>query len=315
MSNAATYSAATYSAAGFSAKAPKPLPKPLVKLSANGRAGKTQLRQSRVPRWRRDGCGVIGVAAVAAVTVWIGLEVDAQPLPEDPAELGEVATTRLPSGLPLPVERFYTELYGEQIPVVDTAVIIGRGEMRISGLTFPARWRFSHLTGQAYSHYIELTVFGRRLMTVNESYVDGRARLDLPVGISEGPNIDQGANLALWAEAVWMPSLWVQHPAVRREAIDENSARLIVPFEGGEEAFSVWFDPETGLLNRLESMRFKGEQDSRRTLWINEVLAWGEVDGHPVPLETAITWGDEDPPWAILCTEGVKYNSDLRIVP
>lgn len=220
----------------------------------------------RRSRCRRAGYVVVGAGVVATIA-WVGLQVDPQPLP---------------AGLPASVEHFYTELYGAQIPVVDTAVITGRGEMRISGITFRARWRFSHITGQDYRHYIELTAFGSRLMAVNEWFLNGDARLELPFGVSEGPNID------------------------------ETSARLMVPFEGQEEAFVVQFDPDTGLLERMESMRFKGNTDRQRTLWINEVLDWGEVDGHPVPLRTEITWGDEDSPWAHLHTESVIYNADLR---
>lgn len=265
----------------------------------------------RRSRWRRAGYVVVGAGVVATIA-WVGLQVDPQPLPAASVKPRETTTAALPAGLPASVERFYTELYGAQIPVVDTAVITGRGEMRISGITFRARWRFSHITGQDYRHYIELTAFGSRLMAVNEWFLNGDARLELPFGVSEGPNIDQGANLALWAEAVWMPSVWVTDFAVRWEPIDETSARLMVPFEGQEEAFVVQFNPDTGLLERMDSMRFKGNTDRQRTLWINEVLDWGEVDGHPVPLRTEITWGDEDSPWAHLHTESVIYNADLR---
>lgn len=253
----------------------------------------------------------VGAGAVAAIA-WIGLHVAPRPLPEAPVEPGATATTALPTELPPPVRRFYTELYGDRVPVVDTAVISGRGDLRISGITFPARWRFSHVTGEDYRHYIELTAFGRRLTAVNEWFLDGHARLELPFGVSQGPNVDQGANLALWAEAVWTPSVWVTDPAVRWEPIDDTSAHLVVPFEDAEETLTVRFDPDTGLLAAMESMRFKGETDDQRTPWTNQVLEWGDVDGHPAPTLTAITWGDEDSPWARLRTEAMTFNADLR---
>lgn len=71
------------------------------------------------------------------------------------------------------------------------------------------------------------------------------------------------------------------------------------------------FDPVTGLLERMESLRCKGEQATEKTRWINEAREWGEVDGHPVPLVTAVGWGDEASPWAVLRTEGVLYNAEL----
>jgi hypothetical protein len=81
----------------------------------------------------------------------------------------------------------------------------------------PSRYRFSHRTGADYRHYIETTLLGAPLLSVDESFVDGKARLELPFRVSQGPQVDQGANLALWAELVWAPAVWATHPAVRWE--------------------------------------------------------------------------------------------------
>ena len=262
-------------------------------------------RLTRVVAW------VLGSLAAVAGAGWLGLRIEPKPLSPVAAAPGEVVTQPLPDGLPAPVERFYRALYGDRVPVIDTAVISGRGTMRIAGLTFPARFRFSHIAGQDYRHYIELTVFGRRVTAVNEWFLDGAARLELPVGVSQGPNVDQGANLALWAEAVWMPSLWVTDPQVSWEPIDDTSARLLVPFGDRTETLTVTFDPDTGLLRHMESLRFKGEEDVDKSLWLNDVVEWAELGGYTVPLRTTVTWADEGRPWAELRTEDVVYNADL----
>jgi hypothetical protein len=254
---------------------------------------------------------ILGSLAGLALLGWLGLQVPPRSFDELAASATAPATTPLPDGLPAPVDRFYREVYGDEVPVIDTAVISGRGTMRVAGVTLPVRWRFLHDTGEAYRHRIEATWFGFRIMTIDELYLDGTARLDLPVGIVEGPNTDQGANLALWAEAVWMPAIWITDPAVRWEAIDEVTALLVVPAGDGQETFVARFDPETGLLDLLESMRFKGEEDEARTLWINEVGDWTRLDGQLQPVETAITWFGEAGPWARLTTEQVVYDAAL----
>jgi len=254
---------------------------------------------------------IAGGLATVLATGWVGLQVEPAPLPDTAITAGEVTTVPLPNDLPAPVERFYRALYGDRVPVVDSAVITGRGTMRIAGVTFPARFRFSHVTGQSYRHYIELTVFGARLAAVNEWFVDGHARLELPFAVSQGSNVDQGANLALWAECVWMPATWVTDPQAGWEPVDGTSARLTVPFGDGRETFIVDFDPDTGLLASMESSRFKGENDQTKTGWLNEALEWGHIDGHPVPLSAAVTWADEGSPWANFRTEQVVYNGDL----
>lgn len=266
------------------------------------------------PRWgrgRRILAWFVGGSVVVAGTVWLGLRFEPDPLAPPDLEAGTVDTVPVPDGLPAPVARFYEMLYGDRIPVVDSAVVSGRGRMRIAGVTFPARFRFSHVTGQDYRHYIELTLFGRPLMRVDEHFLDGRGRLDLPFGVSEGPKVDQGANLALWAEAVWMPSVWVTDPRASWQPIDASSARLTVPFGDEVETFTATFDPTTGLLDRMESMRFKGADDEDKVLWINAADEWGGLDGHPVPMRATVTWADEGSPWADLRTEQVIYNPDL----
>jgi hypothetical protein len=149
-------------------------------------------------------------------------------------------------------------------------------------------------------------------MKVNEHFLDGKGRLELPFGVSEGSNVDQGANLALWAEAIWMPSVWITDPQARWEPIDEHTAQLVIPFGDTEERFLVRFDPETGLLRLMESMRYKGTDSPNKILWLNEVVEWNRLNGNLLPLVASLTWLDEGDPWATFTTEEVVYNADVR---
>ena len=89
---------------------------------------------------------------------------------------------------------------------IESAVITGRGRLRFMGITFPARLRFIHDAGQGYRHYIEATIFGLPILKVNERYLDGQARMELPVGVVENePKINMAANLGLWGESIWLP--------------------------------------------------------------------------------------------------------------
>jgi hypothetical protein len=250
-------------------------------------------------------------ATIVLLLGWSGFRVPARPLADASREPIEPRTIALPDGLPAPVERFYRQVYGDQIPLIDSAIISGRGSMRVNGLTLPVRWRFIHATGRGYRHHIEVTWFGARVLTVHETFLDGSARLELPFGVAEGPEVDQGANLALWAEAIWMPAVWITEPQVRWEPVDHHTALLYVPGPDGDEVFVARFAPDTGLITLFESMRFKGEGADERTLWLNEVLRWGELDGQLLPIETAVTWQDDGAPWALLTTENVRYNADI----
>jgi hypothetical protein len=261
---------------------------------------------------------ILSVLIALMIIVWLGLQINPKPFPSYTAPTNPLQTIPIPNNLPAPVERYYRQLYGDSIPVFDSAVISGTGRMNIAGIWLPARFRFTFTPGQEYRHYFENTLFGIPFFKVDEHFLGGTARLELPFGISEGAKIDQGANLALWAEAIWMPSIWVTDPRARWEAIDENSATLVVPFKGGpgqptaeEERITAFFDPQTGLLKSMQSMRYQGNESENKTLWINEALEWQIQNEYWQPTQTAVTWADKGTPWARFTTLEVVYNSDV----
>ncbi|HLM54574.1 MAG TPA: DUF6544 family protein [Pyrinomonadaceae bacterium] len=257
---------------------------------------------------------LIAASAVGAVGLLAraGLRVRPSPFPPFGGRAPEPDRVPLPPGLPEPVARFYRRVYGESVPSIRSAVITGRARMRLGGLSFPGRFRFTHDAGRGYRHYIEATFFGLPLMKVNETYLGGSARLELPFGVTEGgPKVDQGANLALWAEsAFWLPALLVTDARVRWEPVDETAARLVVPSGKGEESFVAGFDAETGLLSSLEGRRYKGPS-GENIPWRCEAPEWATAGVNALPEVCAITWADEGEPWALFRTEEIVYNVDV----
>jgi hypothetical protein len=119
-------------------------------------------------------------------------------------------------------------------------------------------------------------------------------------------NTNQGANLAVWAEAGWFPAVWVTDPRTRWQAVDEHTAILFVPYDGSEESFVVRFNPETGLVDLMEAMRFKGNEDTHKVLWItNETQTAGQ------PNVSYVTWLDDGKPWAAFTVEKLQLNLDV----
>ena len=248
---------------------------------------------------------VLIVLAALALLLWLGLQIQPAPFTTLELPVAEIKTIPLPQGLPAPVERYYRAVYGEQIPVIDTVVIAGRGRIRPFGIWLPARFVMVHNAGRDYRHYFEATFFGMPFLRVNEGYIDGESFFESPMGTYyNDPNTNQGANLALWAEGGWFPGLWLTDPRAQWEAVDDNTALLRVPFEDQTETFVVRFDPETGLLDTTESMRFKAKDVPDKTLWITS----SSPDGRT----SYATWLDDGKPWAELRLETITFNADVR---
>jgi hypothetical protein len=256
---------------------------------------------------------VAGGLTALIFLIWLGLQFKPAPFSPYPEKTPALNTVPLPAGLPGPVERYYRIIYGDRIPIIDTAVIKGRAVISPFGVKFPARFIFVHNAGRDYRHYIETTIYGLPFMRVNESYVDGNSHFELPIGTFDNdPGITQGAVLGLWAEANWFPSIWITDSRVRWASVDDHTALLYVPFGGTQENFVVRFDPASGLLDTMEAMRYRdpGAQ-ARKILWITKNVNDQFLEGTKISAVGSATWFDQGKPWAVFTMEEVKYNVDV----
>jgi hypothetical protein len=255
---------------------------------------------------------VLGLGALMGLA-WIGLRVQPRPFPAYQAPSHPADRAPLPTGLPAPVERYFRATLGEHVPVITSAVMSGRGLMRLGGLPLHCRLRFVLAAGQGYRHDIEVTWLGLPLVKVNERYLDGRAVMELPWGrVEHEPKVDQSANLNLWGESFWLPSSLLLDQRLRWEPIDEQSARLVVPLGLGDDSLVARFDPRTGLLTRTEALRYRAAGDHEKRPFQSDVRGWATFDGQRVPSAYALTWLDQRAPWLELEIEATVYNVDVE---
>lgn len=254
---------------------------------------------------------ILLILALMIFIGWLGLQFKPAPFPPYDAQQFETKTVPMPDNLPLPVERFYRAVYGGNIPVIESAVFQGRATIRpFMNIPLPARFIFVHNAGKDYRHYIEATWFGLPIMKVNEGYVEGASFFEAPVGsIHDDPATNQAANLAVWAEAGWFPSIWLTDPRVRWQEVDEKTALLFVPFEEGMENFVVRFNPETGMIDNMEAMRYRDSGDqAEKILWITTTEQGPNIEGTNLSAVGSATWLDQGRPWATFTLEEAHYN-------
>jgi hypothetical protein len=251
----------------------------------------------------------INVALLLILGAVFGLRVQPAPFRAYTAASAPVQMVPLPAGLPKPVERFYRQTYGDEVPVYHSAVISGRGTARLMGIVFPTRLRFSYDTGKAYRHYIEPTFYGIPVLKVNDHYLDGHGRVDLQFQVQEGPGVDSASNQGLWVEMFAFPAVYVTDPRVRWEAVDNTTANMYAPFGEGEQMYTLTFDPQTGGLARMETMRACDDK-GRKMRWWGEIVPGTGPDGQPATYVTA-TWENEGTPWLAYEMEETVFNTDV----
>ena len=257
---------------------------------------------------------IIVVLAGLILLTGLGLSLRPAPFAPHPERSPALRTVPLPAGLPKPVDRFFRKVYGETVPVIESVVLHGRATVRpFLRIPFPARFVFIHEAGKSYRHYIEATLFTLPILRVNEGIVDGKSFFEAPIGnYHDDPNTNQGANLALWAEAAWFPAILITDPRVRWAPVDDDTSLLFVPFEDATETFVVRFDPETGLIDTMEAMRYRAPGDKAKILWITRSEKGGAIPGTSLSAAGSATWLDQGKPWATFRAEEIVTNVDVR---
>lgn len=260
---------------------------------------------------------LIAIATVFVIIVllgWLGLQINPRPFPRYGSRTPDLESVPLPTGLPAPVERFYHTVYGNQVPVIESVVLTGRATIRpVMNVPLPARFIFVHNTGRDYRHYFEATFFGLPFLKVDEGYIDGQSFFESPIGrYYDDPNTNQGANLALWAEGAMFPAILITDPRVRWVPVDDQTALLYVPFEDKEENFVVRFNPETGLIDSMQAMRFRDPGEGQpKILWITRNEPGPTILGSRIGSVGSAMWLDQGRPWAVFTVEDVVYNVDV----
>lgn len=247
-------------------------------------------------------------AAAAATAVAAHRALSKLPEPFPNPQPGPAFEPQPMPDLPEPVAA-YLHTVAPDLPVMRSAVTIGRFTMRLGRLQVPGRWRFTHEVGRGYRHEMDITALGRRVARGDERYLDGHAELDLPGRVTSGPKIDAAAHLSMWGEYVWLPSVLA---TAQWEEIDAVSARMRVP--GSDQPLLARFDPQTHLLTRFETLRWRGADDPEPLPWATTNLAWTRISGIGVPAVATVQWGDQKQPWLRMSLDDAVWNVpvDLR---
>lgn len=254
---------------------------------------------------------VLALAGVLAMG-WLGFQLPPPAFAPESNAATSLTALDLPQDLPDPVRRYAEAVFTRGPVRITTAVVSGVGRIRNDTWWAPLRFRAYHTDAPELSRYTEVTWFGLPLLRSLDYYVDGAGAL-VGTGAAEldesGPQATQAEYLSMWAQLVWMPSVLLAYPGSRWEAVDATTARLIVPFAGGEEALTVVFDPATDRIRHVAAARYRGGEPET-TPWRAEFDRWARVQGVWVPTAHTFVWEDRGP-YARFEARRVQFNADL----
>ena len=222
---------------------------------------------------------------------------------------GVAAATPLNEDLP-GVLRAHLDVDGDGlVPRMDTVGLWGRGRMRAApGVWLPLRMRTQHELGHAFVADIELCWHSRAAVSATEALVDGRGLSQQGPAVSLGPEIDQGAGLFLWSEAILIPSVYATDRAPSVEEVAPGRLALDLPIGAQREPAVLEFDE--GRPARFRARRCKsvgGEQVD----WEVTYTGWRTVSGVPLPDHVEVRWADEAGPRLRFDRDGFAATIDV----
>ncbi len=72
------------------------------------------------------------------------------------------------------------------------------------------------------------------------------------------------------------------------------------------------FNPTSNLIDWFESMRYHNNASAAKTLWLNQSLEWGTLNGQMTSITGAAIWMDDGKPWAVFTVEDIVFNVDVQ---
>jgi hypothetical protein len=256
---------------------------------------------------------IIGIAVIFLGIIWLGFQIEPKSFSPHPEKTNDAGTVDVPPDIPALVKRYYDAAAGSMVPVIKSAVVWGKAKLRINGIWMPVRFKAYYLPGQAFIRYLEVTWFGKTVLTVSDSCINGEGVLKIEGLLNKretGEKIDQGQNLAMWGESVFMPSVFFTNTSASWETVDDKTMRLVIPYGQQNDSLDFKFDLKTGLISQIWAMRYKG-QNEEKTPWMIDITEWMTSHYIKVPSRFSLTWEDEGSPWSYWTVEDVEYNVEI----
>ncbi len=231
--------------------------------------------------------------------------------PTSPGQMPGLSASAPSSMLPPPVARFVELVtHGRDDAITTVELTCDAWMHRPWWLPIPLQIRMSHRLGCAFVHEIRIGRGALSFPVGLDAFVDGRGAMIVGRSIQIGRTIDQGARIAMWAEALTFPASWLGRADVGWASVDAQTARFIVPSPDGDLPILVSFDPRSGLLTSCAADRYKGAGPLTR--WFGAWSDWVvSAAGVLAARRMQVRWADESRPWLTVLVNRLDVNANV----
>jgi hypothetical protein len=252
--------------------------------------------------------GILGLATLGL----IGLIVPARNYSLLTRKSREIGGFSLPDDLPTPVTRHLLAVLGINPPLIQSALMWGRGRIKTRGIWMPIRFRCHYKDNLHYLKQMQLTWFGFPISSNYKLHKSGSASSGMNASDNPYTSDDekhQNDWITLWAESMWMPSILFSEQVARWEAIDEATAWLIVTNNSSTEPILARFNPHNGLIEEINTLRHR-KPGGEKINWQAAYTQWKPFHRLLLPGKIVIAWEDIGT-YAWFNLEGVEYNPHI----
>jgi hypothetical protein len=219
---------------------------------------------------------------------------------------------RTSTELPLPIVRWLEVAWPGGMDDVETITLSGPVRLRRGRLWLRGDATMRFRLGTGYVSDIRIGYGPLTAIRGMDAFVDGTGITRVGKQSDVGPEIDQGAFLALWCQSVLFPTAWPRLPGLRWRPADDTRALVDLPFRDGIETATIQFDPDASpfpLAFEADRHRVAG---GPKVPWRAEYADWHWREGVPVPTRTIVRWMDEPGPWLDMRMETVSPNEPVE---
>lgn len=250
---------------------------------------------------------VIGTLIVLLIAGIVGIFVPDRAHRFENLKPRDLGTFRLPDNLPAPIRDYYITAVGQDLPIIESALLWGRAKIKLGGIWIPIRWKQYFRAGKSFQWLAEITWFGITVFRADDHYINNRGRMIIGSKIFEGVDFDQGENARLWAEHIYLPSALLSDSRVQWEEVDSLTAKMIYPFDDTYEEAIINIDAASHLITRMSMQRMVAGKEEKFP-WN---IVYGNYEKHSgisIPAEAKVAY-DEDYYYELTKLDGIVYNA------